>query len=103
MSDNDFEFLNDGRKLTVHVDLDQYVVERFDEACRKLSNADGDAVLIDLSGINYICSTCLGQLVVTKDRCTEAEKEFSLKINRKLMDIFDLLSIRDLIQTEVVD
>lgn len=103
MSDPEFKFVEGGKKLIVQVDLDQYAAERFEQACEKLWGAYGEKVSIDLSGISYICSTCLGQLVVTKDRCDEEKKRLDLRISRKLMDIFDLLSIRDLISTEVVD
>ena len=102
MSNPQFEFVDGGRRLVAHVDLDQYVADRFEEACRKLSDAAGDEVSVDLSGINYICSTCLGHLVVTSDRCKEFDKTLRLKVPKRLVDIFDLLAIRDLIDTEVV-
>lgn len=103
MDEGQFKFTDDGTRLTVLVDLDQAVAADFDRACERLFESDGPEVVIDLSGINYINSTCLGELILANDRAHDRKRELRVRISGHLVTIFDLLSLREFIKTEIVE
>ena len=92
-----------GARLAVLVDLDHHVAPRFEEECLKLRQSELKEVVIDLTAIQFICSACLGELILTNDRATEDGRRLHLVIPKRLVSIFDLMSMRDIIETEVVE
>ncbi len=97
-----FRFTHGGARLEVLVDLDHHVVPEFEYACARLRQAETPELVIDLTAIRFICSACLGELILTNDRANEDERRLHLKIPKRLTSIFDLMSMRDIIETEVV-
>ena len=102
VSDEHFEFNDDGTHLIALVDLDQSVAANFERACERLFESDGPEVVIDLSGINYMNSTSLGELILANDRASERKWRLRVRISERIVTIFDLLSLRDFIETEIV-
>ena len=98
-----FKFTDDGARLVVLTDLDQHFADDFERACRRLVKAQAAEITIDLSRVNYMNSTCLGELLLTSDRCREFDKRLQLRISRQLSSLFDLVSIGDFIEIEVAD
>lgn len=97
------QFTHGGARLEVLVDLDHHVAPVFEEACQELRKSSTPEVVIDLTCINFICSSCLGELILTNDRANEDERRLHLIIPKRLVSIFDLMSLRDIIETEVAE
>ena len=102
LTDELFRFSHGGQRLEVLVDLDHHVSPQFEQACQLLRESDGPEIVIDLTPIQFICSSCLGELILTNDRATEEKRRLHLIIPDRLVSIFDLMSMRDIIETEVV-
>ena len=96
------EFTHGGRRLVVLADLDHHVAPEFEGACAQLRQTDAPELVIDLTQIKFICSSCLGELILTNDRINEDNRRLHLMIPERLVSIFDLMSMRDIINTEVV-
>ena len=92
-----------GARLAVLVDLDHHVAPIFEQEGLKLRQSEVPEVIIDLAAIQFICSSCLGELILTNDRANEDNRRLHLIIPKRLVSIFDLMSMRDIIETEVVE
>ena len=103
MSRDDFKFSHNGSHLAVLVDLDQRVADEFEDVCEKLLSFAWKEVVIDLTQIRYISSVCLGELILVNDRCNDTGRKLRVVIPKHLVTIFDLLSMRDFIETEIVE
>lgn len=103
MDSQSFVISDDGARLVVHVDLDLHVVEAFGDACQELLDAAGDEIVIDLTKIGYINSACMGKITRAYALSKEEIKQLRIRISNKLVPLFDLMAIRDLIPTEVCD
>ena len=103
MDSESFVFSDDGARLIVRVDLDTHVVDAFGDACQKLLNAAGDEIVIDLTNIGYINSSCMGKITRAYALSKEEIKQLRIKIGGSLVPLFDLMAIRDLIPTEVCE
>ena len=97
MVESDFKYTEDGTRLTALVDLDQAVAADFERACERLFESNGPELVIDLSEIQYISSSNLGELILVNDRSREQKRRVRVRISKRLVTIFDLLSLRDFI------
>ena len=88
--------------LTVHADLDQHMTEEFDEACDQLLESGVRDLVIDLSPIDFVSSSCFGIILALQVKCVSREKELSLKVTQDLVGVLDLLGVRSMIPTTVV-
>lgn len=102
MGEKLYELTDDGRRMVLLLDLDHHVAPEFEKACALLRQSNEPKVVIDLTGVKFICSSCLGELILTNDRITEEKRSLLLRIPERLVSIFDLMSMRDIINTEVV-
>lgn len=96
-----FEFSHGSTRLIALVDIDQHVGDGFERACQRLLDSDGPEVLIDLSRVGYVNSSCLGILIFTNERAKEQRRRLRLKVHERLVGLLDLMSIREFIETEV--
>lgn len=98
-----FKFTDDGTRLIVLADLKQHVAAEFDQACEALLDGAGSEVTVDLSRIQYISSSSLGTLIFANVRASEKNQRLVLEVPRQLLTVLDLMSLRELIETKVVD
>ena len=91
-----------GGFLTAHVALDNHFGDAFDAACEQLLESGASNVVIDLTQIEFVSSTCFGIILSLSVKCISRGKDLTLKINQELVEVLDLLGIRAMIPTMVV-
>ena len=97
-----FKFSRNEPRMAVLVDLDHHVADAFEKACGQLLAMEGSELLVDLGQIGYICSTCLGAIILANDQAMATGRKLRVKIPESLVTVFDLMSMRELMETEVV-
>lgn len=100
---NCFRFEGEGTVLHVLTDLGHYVSAGFSSACQSLLDTSAHEIHIDLSQIAYVCSTCLGELMLANERVKDSGRKLCVRIPRELVTIFDLLSLREFIHVEILN
>ena len=63
----------------------------------------GDKVVLDLSGVSYISSSCLGEILVLDEEAKKAGKSLVVRVPRVLLYVYDLMGIRSVVNTEIVE
>ena len=93
-----------GSSLFVRRDLDHDTTEAFEQACLELCASGAIEVIIDLSRVRFICSSCLGILIFVSSRLrSKSGQQLTLRIHADLVEILDLFSLREIIRTEVIE
>jgi anti-anti-sigma factor len=92
--------LNDGC-LRVLVDVDHHLVNAFKDANELLVKEPLDSLVIDLTKVNFICSSGLGELIRARDAADKLSKSIKIIIPKKLESIFNIMSFQELMDIEV--
>ncbi len=82
-----------GDRLSVSGALDANAQSQLSDHCRKLLDSGGDAVTIDLSGVEMITSVCIGTLVATWIDLNSAGKRAELVASSGVMKVLDLVGL----------
>lgn len=91
-----------GGVLTTYADLDQHMTDEFEQACIQLIDSGVRDLVIDLSQIDFVSSSCFGLILALQVKSISREKELSLKVKQDLVSVLDLLGVRSMIPTTVV-
>ncbi|MBN1809528.1 MAG: STAS domain-containing protein [Planctomycetes bacterium] len=67
-----------------------------------LSEGKGKVVL-DLAKVTYISSSCLGELLVLDEEAKKLGLKLTVRVPRALLYVYDLMGIRSVVDTEIVE
>jgi anti-anti-sigma factor len=97
------QYKTEGRVLKVTGKLDFAEEEGLRKAgMGLLSKGEGDIVL-DLSKVTYISSSCLGEILVLDEESKKKGKKFKVLIPRALLYVYDLMGIRNVVDTDIAE
>lgn len=99
----EFKYRQGGSVLMVMSDLDYHLASEFEVACGQLLNASGPEIIVDLQHVRYVCAGCLGELLFVHGKARERGLHLAVRIPKCLIDIFDLMCLRDVIDTIVIE
>ncbi len=91
-----------GGVLLAHVDLDQHRNDEFESACEALLASGVRDLVIDLSRVAFVSSSCFGVILSLGVKCVSRGKELALKVKPELVSVLDLIGIRAMIPTTVI-
>lgn len=96
------EYVLKGNTLKVTGQLDSSQEHGFREHGLKLTAAKKKEVVVDLTGVSYISSACLGTILVLHEELANAGHSLKIRLPHALLYVYDLMGIRNVIETEVV-
>jgi len=59
--------------------------------------------VLDLSGVTYISSSCLGEIIVLDEEAKKHKLKLRVRVPRTLLYVYDLMGIRSIVDTEIVE
>ena len=87
--------------LTVHDNLEARYSDAFEQACGRLRAASNPVCTVDLSSIEYVCSACVGSLILLSGALEENGRRLTLRIPPTLEWYFGLFSMDAIATVEV--
>jgi anti-anti-sigma factor len=91
----------DAGMFSVAGELDFKVEREFQRACMGLLEEDVKSVLIDLTKVKFICSSCLGTLFLLHDSAKTRGMHVRVRLNRKIAPICKMMGLDELLDVEV--
>ncbi len=88
--------------LTVKGELDFPVEREFQRACTQLLEGEARGILVDLTGVTFICSSCIGSLFLLYDNARMRHVTVRARLNRKVAPICKMMGLDELVDIEVV-
>ena len=95
-------YVLEGSVLRVSGKLDAAEEEEFRRQGLALAEAGGGTVVLDLSGVSYIASSCLGAILILHEELAARDRRLKVLLPRALLYVYDLMGIRNVVETEVV-
>ncbi len=94
--------------LTVKGDLSFRVEREFQRACAQLlalvekhNKGEAQDLLVDLSGVSFICSSCIGSLFLLQDNARTRHVNLRVRLGRKIAPICKMMGLEELVDVEV--
>jgi len=94
-------FSRDGGTLKVRGKLDFAEEDELRKWGRE-ALAEGGGVLLDLSEVTYISSSCLGEILVLDETAKKKNQKLKVRIPKALLYVYDLMGLRSVVDTEVI-
>lgn len=92
----DFE-LRDGR-LTVYQELESDYNVSFDRACNELVASDPEDLVIDLSRVRQITSSCIGMMAAAYIKAGSQEKKLSIIAQGQVLKVLKMAGFANLMR-----
>ena len=89
----------DGERLTVSGRLDEGDAEELKENCAALLLSGAEVVKIDLAGVEYVVSGCIGVLVVLWIDLCAAKRRMELVTSPEVKHMLDMAGLADVFTT----
>jgi anti-anti-sigma factor len=96
-----FELDLDAGTFAVTGDLDFKVEREFQQACAQLLEGEVKKLLIDLTGVTFICSSCMGSLFLLHDKAKRRGMSVCARLNGKIAPICKMMGLDELIDIEI--
>ena len=87
----------DGGTFTVKGELDFPVEREFQGACAQLLDGEARDMLIDLAGVTFICSSCIGSLFLLQDNARTRHMKLRVRLSRKIATICKMMGLDELV------
>lgn len=92
-----------GTTLTLHCDLSFSVEREFKKVCDELLDSKGSELLVNLAEVHYICSSCIGVLLLLHEDAKDKGKRVRVRASRSIAPICQLMGLDDVLELEVVE
>lgn len=89
----------DGERLTVSGRLDEGDAEELKEKCAALLLSGAEVVKVDLSGVEYVVSGCIGVLVVMWIDLCAAKRRMELVTSPEVKHVLDMAGLAGVFPT----
>lgn len=96
------EYALKGSVLKVEGKLDFSEEQALRKNGERLAGAAAAEVLLDLSAVLYIASSCLGVILLLHENLARKGVRLKVRLSRALLYIYDLMGVRSVVETEIV-
>ena len=83
--------------LTVKGELDFPVEREFQHACTQLREGEARGFLVDLTGVTFICSSCMGSVFLLHDNARRRYMKLRVRLSRKIDPVFRMMGLDELV------
>ena len=98
------DFIISGNELVIKTDLTSPMDVQFDIACRKLLDAEGEEIVIDLVAVKRIISQYLGGIALVAAEAKKSGRRLKIRAAAgHVAEVFQTVGFDRLMEIEVVD
>jgi anti-anti-sigma factor len=95
------EFVLEGAKLTITVDLEAGREDDLRRACERLLECRGPELVVDLSAVKYVHSLSVGMLSYAWVEALSRDKEMKFLVSRQVAEVLDRTGLNKVFAYEV--
>ena len=95
------EYAVEGTTLRVSGQLDSGEEEEFRLRGLEIAAGSDAEVILDLAGVSYISSSCLGTILVLHEELSKKGRALKIRLPQTLLYVYDLMGIRNVVDTEI--
>lgn len=92
-----FELDQDAGTLVVKGELDFTVERDFQLCCTQLLEGEAKDLLVDLTGVSFICSSCMGSVFLLHDNARRRYMKLRVRLSRKIDPLFRMMGLDELV------